>query len=189
MKELGAMVEPLGQRAKAQSGIQRLEAETKDHPAMTPMETSRPAAIPPHRWWAEGEQRGCQTTAEVVGEGGWAGVQNAQGVLVRASQTHHKAKKIFCLKQKNKRGVTRHSTFLCSPVFCHTTVRLNAWRRQRRISNNTLIIHRRVIHNRQAGHTCREHSQYQTQEDEQTRPGVPNPVPVDRLSCKVLLQL
>ncbi len=33
---------------------QRLEVETRDPPAMTPMETGRPAAIPPHKWWAEG---------------------------------------------------------------------------------------------------------------------------------------
>ncbi len=60
--------------------------ETRDPPATMPMETGRPAAIPPHRWWAEGELRGCQETAvvmvktgtEVVGEGGWAGVQDAQ---------------------------------------------------------------------------------------------------------------
>ncbi len=61
---------------------------------------------------------------------------------------------------------------LLSFVFCHTRVRLNARRRQLRISNNSLIIHRRVIHNRRSGsgadHTCREHSQYLTQEDEQT---------------------
>ncbi|XP_016131581.1 dipeptidyl aminopeptidase-like protein 6 [Sinocyclocheilus grahami] len=30
------------------------------------METDRPAAIPPHRWWAEGEQMGCQETAVVM---------------------------------------------------------------------------------------------------------------------------
>ncbi len=62
-RELGAMVEPLGQRAEAESGTQRLEAETRDPPATMPMETGRPAAIPPHRWWAEGEQRGCQDAA------------------------------------------------------------------------------------------------------------------------------
>ncbi len=71
--EEGAMVERLGRQAKAESWIQRLEAETGDPPAMMPMETGRPAVIPPHRWWAEGEQRGCQTTAgEEAGAGGWA---------------------------------------------------------------------------------------------------------------------
>ncbi len=57
-RELGAMVEPQGLRTEAESGIQRPEVETRDPPAMTPMETGRPAAIPPHRWRAEGEQRG-----------------------------------------------------------------------------------------------------------------------------------
>ncbi len=82
------MVEPLGQRAKVESRTRRLEAETRDPPATTPMETGRTAVIPPHRWWAEGEQRGCQETAvvmvrtdtEEVGEGGLAGVQKVQGV-------------------------------------------------------------------------------------------------------------
>ncbi len=56
---------------------------------------------PTAQMWAEGEQRGCQNTAvakvrtgaEVVGEGGWAGVQNAQGGfgMVCATHTHHKA--------------------------------------------------------------------------------------------------
>ncbi len=46
--------------------VQRLEAETRDPPATTPMETGRPTAIPPHRWWAEGEQRGCKETAVVM---------------------------------------------------------------------------------------------------------------------------
>ncbi len=57
-RELGAMVEPLDRRAEAESRTQRLEAETRDPPAMTPMETCRPAANPAHRWWSEGEQRG-----------------------------------------------------------------------------------------------------------------------------------
>ncbi len=56
--------------------------ETRDPSAITPMETGRPAVIPPHRC----EMRGCQETAvvmrtgtEVVGEGGWLGVQDDQG--------------------------------------------------------------------------------------------------------------
>ncbi len=48
-RELGVMVEPLGRRADAESGTQRLEAETRDPPAMTPMETGRPVAITLHR--------------------------------------------------------------------------------------------------------------------------------------------
>ncbi len=51
-RELGAMVEPLGRRAEAESRTQRLEAKTRDPPAMTPMETGRPAVNPAHRWWA-----------------------------------------------------------------------------------------------------------------------------------------
>lgn len=77
-RELGAIVEPLDRRAEAESGTPMLEAETRDPPATTPMETDRPTVIPPHRWWAEGELRGCQETAEAmvrtdteeVGEGG-----------------------------------------------------------------------------------------------------------------------
>ncbi|KAL1271993.1 hypothetical protein QQF64_031009 [Cirrhinus molitorella] len=47
------MVEPTGRRAEAESGTQRLEAEMRDPPAMTPMETGRPVANPAHRCWAE----------------------------------------------------------------------------------------------------------------------------------------
>ncbi|KAL1276482.1 hypothetical protein QQF64_036105 [Cirrhinus molitorella] len=47
------MVEPTGRRAEAESGTQRLEAETRDPPAMMPMETGRPVANPAHRCWAE----------------------------------------------------------------------------------------------------------------------------------------
>ncbi len=39
-RELGAMVELLGRRAEAESRTQRLEVETRDSPATTPMETS-----------------------------------------------------------------------------------------------------------------------------------------------------
>ncbi len=39
VREIGAMVEPLDQRAKAESGTQWLEAETWDPSATTPMET------------------------------------------------------------------------------------------------------------------------------------------------------
>ncbi len=47
------------------------EARGRDKGSTTPMETGRPAAIPPHRWWAEGEQRGCQEVA--VAELKWQG--------------------------------------------------------------------------------------------------------------------
>ncbi len=57
IRELGAMVEPLSWRTKAESGTQRPEAETRDPPATTLMETGRPAAIPLHRWCTEGERR------------------------------------------------------------------------------------------------------------------------------------
>ncbi len=62
-RELGAMVELLSRRAEAESRTQRLEVKTRDPPAATLMETGRPSAIPPHRWLAEGEQRGCQAAA------------------------------------------------------------------------------------------------------------------------------
>ncbi|KAL0176607.1 hypothetical protein M9458_028937, partial [Cirrhinus mrigala] len=52
-RELRAGVKPLGQRAEAESGTLRLEAETRNPLAMMPMETGRPVASPPHRWWAE----------------------------------------------------------------------------------------------------------------------------------------
>lgn len=57
-RNLGAMVEPLDRRAKVDSRTKRLEAETRDPPAMAPMETGRPTVNPAHRWWAEDEQRG-----------------------------------------------------------------------------------------------------------------------------------
>ncbi len=41
----GAMVEPLGRRAEAESRTQRPEVETRDPPAMMPMEMGRPEAI------------------------------------------------------------------------------------------------------------------------------------------------
>ncbi len=66
------MVKPLGRQAAVESGTQRLEAEARDSPATATMETGRPAELAPYRWWAEGEQRGCQTTAleEAGTEGG-----------------------------------------------------------------------------------------------------------------------
>ncbi len=68
-RELGAMVEPLGRWAEVESRTQR--RRQGDPPAMMPMETGRPAVIPPHIWWAEGEHRGCQTTVgEEAGAGG-----------------------------------------------------------------------------------------------------------------------
>ncbi len=82
-----SLTEPEGRGAaggvepEAADGTQRLEVETRDAPAMTPLNTGRPVAIPPYRWWAEDEQKGCQekavamvrTDTEVVGEEGWVG--------------------------------------------------------------------------------------------------------------------
>ncbi len=40
-----------------------------DSPATVTMEDGRPAELAPYKWWAEGEQRGCHTTAvEEAGE-------------------------------------------------------------------------------------------------------------------------
>ncbi len=64
------MVELLGRRAEAESWTLSLEAETGDPPATMQMETGRPTVSRPHSWWSEGEQMGCQTTAEEAGVGG-----------------------------------------------------------------------------------------------------------------------
>ncbi len=73
-RELGAMVEPTGPRAEVEPGPQRLEAGVRDTPAPATLEDGSPVGLAPHRWWAEGEQRGCQMTAvEEVGAGGRAG--------------------------------------------------------------------------------------------------------------------
>ncbi len=62
-RELGVEVEPLG--------LRRLEVEVRDSPATATMEDGRPTELAPYRWWAEAEQRGCQTTAvEEAGAGG-----------------------------------------------------------------------------------------------------------------------
>ncbi len=75
--ELEAIVESLGQRAVRDS---EAGGGDKGSSSMTPMETGRPAVIPPHRWWAEGEQRGCQMTAvEEPGAGGWVGICEPTG--------------------------------------------------------------------------------------------------------------
>ncbi len=42
------MVKPLGRRAEVESRTQRLEAETRDPPAMMPVETGQPTANPHH---------------------------------------------------------------------------------------------------------------------------------------------
>ncbi len=70
-RELGAMVELAGQRTEAESGPRRLEAESRETPTTATLEGGSPAELAPHRWWAEGEQRGCQLTAvEEAGAGG-----------------------------------------------------------------------------------------------------------------------
>ncbi len=66
-------VESLGLRAEAESGSRRLEAEVKDYPATVTMEDGRPVELAPYRWWAEGEQRGCQTDSSGGGRSGRVG--------------------------------------------------------------------------------------------------------------------
>ncbi len=74
-RELGAEVEPLGLRAETESGPRRLEAEVRDNPAPATLEDCSFAGLAPYRWGAEGERRGCQTTAaEEAGAGGRAGI-------------------------------------------------------------------------------------------------------------------
>ncbi len=76
----GAMVEPVGQRAEAESGPRRLDAELRETPTMVTLEDGSPAELALHRWWAEGEQRSCQTTAvEEAGAGGRAGIFEPPG--------------------------------------------------------------------------------------------------------------
>ncbi len=73
--ELGVEVEPLGLWAEAESGPRRLEAKVRDTPAPAMLEDGRPAGLTLYRYGAEGERRGCQTTAvEEAGPGGRAGI-------------------------------------------------------------------------------------------------------------------
>ncbi len=52
----------------------------KDYPATVTMEGVRSVELAPYRWWAEGEQRGCQMTAEEEGgAGGWVGIHEPPG--------------------------------------------------------------------------------------------------------------
>ncbi len=79
-RELGAIVEPTGQWSEAESGPRRLEAESRETPTTATLEDGSPAELAPHRWWAEGEQRGCQTTAvEEAGVGGRVGICEPPG--------------------------------------------------------------------------------------------------------------
>jgi len=81
-----------------------LEAEKGDPPATMSMETGRPAAIPLHIWWAEGEQRGWQKMwwwwwwglvqrgrgrgrGRLARDSGWSGGLGT----VCSAHTHHKA--------------------------------------------------------------------------------------------------
>ncbi len=67
------------------------EAETRDSPAKVTMEDGRPAELAPYRWWAEGEQRGCQMTGvEEAGSGGYLWASGLSG-LVCAAHTHQTA--------------------------------------------------------------------------------------------------
>ncbi len=68
-------MEPMGQRAEAESRPRRLEAELRETLTTAMLEDGSHMEIAPHRWWAEGEQRGCQTTAvEEAGAGGRADI-------------------------------------------------------------------------------------------------------------------
>ncbi len=61
----------MGDGEDPESRPRRLEAESRETPTMATLEDGSPAELAPHRWWAEGEQRGCQTTAvEEAGKGG-----------------------------------------------------------------------------------------------------------------------
>ncbi len=72
-RKLGAMDEPTGQRAESRPRM--LEADLRETPTKATLEDGSPAKLAPHRWWAEGEQRGCQTTAvEEAGVGGRVGI-------------------------------------------------------------------------------------------------------------------
>ncbi len=72
-RELGAEVEPLGLRAE-------LELEVRDTRTTVTLEDGSPMELAPYGWWAEGEQRGCQTTAvEEAGAGGWVGIHGPLG--------------------------------------------------------------------------------------------------------------
>ncbi len=52
----------------------------KDYPATVTMEGGRSVELAPYIWWAEGEQRGCQMTAEEeAGAGGWVGIHEPPG--------------------------------------------------------------------------------------------------------------
>ncbi len=75
--ELGAMVESTGQWAEAESGPRRLEAESRETMITATLEDCTPTELAPHRWWAEGEQRGFQTT--LVEEAGVGGPANTGG--------------------------------------------------------------------------------------------------------------
>ncbi len=81
------MVEPLGRRAEAESGTQRLEAEARDSPAMVTMEPGRPSGARTVLMGVEGEQRGCQMTA--VEEAGAGGAGIFEGRAFRAGVGCH----------------------------------------------------------------------------------------------------
>ncbi|KAL0147022.1 hypothetical protein M9458_057546 [Cirrhinus mrigala] len=72
-RELRDGVEPQGRRAEVESRTQRLKAEMRDPPAMTPMVTGRPAANPPHRWWAEAMARWSRRAVALRHRWVWSG--------------------------------------------------------------------------------------------------------------------
>ncbi len=49
VRELGVKVEPLGLRAKAESGPMRLEVEVRDTPAQAALDDGRPTGLTPYR--------------------------------------------------------------------------------------------------------------------------------------------
>ncbi len=67
--ELGARSHGGTAGSMGRGGVQ--DSEARDPPATLTMETGKPVVLALDRWWAEGEQRGCQMTAvEEAGAGG-----------------------------------------------------------------------------------------------------------------------
>ncbi len=48
--------------ARSHGGGRASEAGSRETPTTAMLEDGSPAELAPHRWWAEEEQRGCQTT-------------------------------------------------------------------------------------------------------------------------------
>ncbi len=101
-------MEPLGQWAEAESGPRRLEAEVRDTPAPAMLEDGSPAGLTTYRWEAEGERRGCQTSAvEEAGAGGGAGIfeeQALEGTFEERAQKNQKSPQGWTREPKTKEG-------------------------------------------------------------------------------------